>query len=158
MLIYDNNKNFLGIDDDDLKHLGFATAASLFDHCSDFADLFVKRPGYIHNFKNFEWIDFVLHADAEDAKAIIHTPSKNFTCNLVIRPFYLSATPSNEGYLIQLQGLKPLSAEEDAKIAQDVQMHPRITSYNVCYTKLLRNGQLTLRNRRRCAACHNRSP
>lgn len=127
MLIYDHNKDFLGIDGDDLKHLGFASAESLFEQCSDLADLFVKRPGYIHNFKNFEWIDFVLHAEAEDSKAIIHTAKQNFTCKLVIKPFYLNSAPSQSGYMVVLQNLEPLSAEEDAKVAQDIEMHPMPT-------------------------------
>jgi HPt (histidine-containing phosphotransfer) domain-containing protein len=127
MLIYDHNKKFLGIDSDDLKHLGFASAESLFEQCSDVADLFVKRPGYIHNFKNFEWIDFVLHAEAEDSKAIIHTAKSNFTCKLLIKPFYLNSEPSQSAYMVLLQNLKPLSAEEDAKVAHDIEMHPMPT-------------------------------
>ncbi|MBN2896106.1 MAG: hypothetical protein JXK05_09485 [Campylobacterales bacterium] len=124
MLIYDHNKKFLGIDDNDLKHLGFNDATALFDLCGDFADLFVKRPGYIHNFKNFEWIDFVMHADAEVAKAIIHTPKRNYSCKLHIKPFYLVNAPGKEGYQVHLQGLKPLSSEEDAQIAPDLKIHP----------------------------------
>jgi len=124
MLIYDHNKQFLGLDNEDLQQLGFASAAALFEQCSDFADLFVKRPGYIHNFKNFEWIDFVLHAEAEDSNAIIHTPKNNFTCKLVIKPFYLSSSPTEHGYMVLLQNLKPLSVEEDAKVAHDIEMHP----------------------------------
>ena len=124
MLIYDHNKQFLGLDNEDLQQLGFPSAAALFKQCSDFADLFVKRPGYIHNFKNFEWIDFVLHAEAEDSSAIIHTPKNNFTCKLVIKPFYLSSSPTEHGFMVLLQNLKPLSAEEDAKVTHDIEMHP----------------------------------
>ncbi|MEA1920540.1 MAG: Hpt domain-containing protein [Campylobacterota bacterium] len=127
MLIYDHNKQFLGIDDEDLKQLGFASAPTLFEQCSDFADLFVKRPGYIHNFKNFEWIDFVLHAEAEESNAIIHTAKNNFTCKLVIKPFYLNKAPDQSAYMVILQNLKPLSSEEDAKIAHDIEMHPMPT-------------------------------
>jgi HPt (histidine-containing phosphotransfer) domain-containing protein len=124
MLIYDHNKQFLGLDNEDLQQLGFASAASLFKECTDFADLFVKRPGYIHNFKNFEWIDFVLHAEAEESNAIIHTPKNNFTCKLVIKPFYLSSSPNEHGYMVLLQNLQALSVEEDAKVAHDIEMHP----------------------------------
>jgi len=124
MLIYDHNKQFLGLDNEDLQQLGFSSAAALFEECNDFADLFVKRPGYIHNFKNFEWIDFVLHAEAEDSKAIIHTPKNNFTCKLVIKPFYLNSSPDEHGFMVLLQNLQALSAEEDAKVAHDIEMHP----------------------------------
>ncbi len=124
MLIYDHNKQFIGIDDEDLKQLGFATAATLFEHCSDFADLFVKRPGYIHNFKNFAWIDFVLHAEAEDSKAIIHTPKQNFSCTLAIKPFHLAEAVGQSAYAIYLQSLKALSDEQNAQIAHDISAHP----------------------------------
>ncbi len=123
MLIYDYNKKFLGIDEDDLKHLGFSSGSALFELCDNFADLFVKRPGYIHNFKNFEWIDFVMHADAEVAKAIIHTPTRNYSCKLQIKPFYLIGTQGKTGYQVFLQGLKALSSDEDAQIAPDLKMH-----------------------------------
>jgi HPt (histidine-containing phosphotransfer) domain-containing protein len=124
MLIYDHNKQFLGIDDDDLKNLGYSSAGALLQECSDFADLFVKRPGYIHNFKNFEWIDFVLHAEAEDSKAIIHTSKSNFTCKLVVKPFHLLDNADENAFMIVLQNLKPLSDEESSKVAHDIEMHP----------------------------------
>ncbi len=124
MLIYDHNRQFLGLDNEDLQQLGFASATVLFEQCSDFADLFVKRPGYIHNFKNFEWIDFVLHAKSDDSKAIIHTSKNNFTCKLAVKPFYLNSSPNEHGYMVLLKDLKPLSAEEDAKVAHDIEMHP----------------------------------
>ena len=44
MLIYDHNKNFVGIDDDDLRLLGFSTTEELKAACSDIAEFFVKKP------------------------------------------------------------------------------------------------------------------
>ena len=124
MLIYDHNKHFIGIDEDDLKQLGFNTAASLFEYCNDFAELFVKRPGYIHNFKNFAWIDFVLHAEAEDSKAIIHTPKRNFSCVLSIKPFHLVGASDQDAFAIYLQNMRPLNDEQNAQIAHDISTHP----------------------------------
>ncbi len=112
MLIYDHNKNFVGIDDDDLRLLGFSTTEELKAACSDIAEFFVKKPGYVHNFKNFQWIDFVLHSDSENLKAIVNTGPKHFACDIQIRPFHLLAEPAAEAYAVTLQHIKPLSAAE----------------------------------------------
>ena len=62
MLIYNHQQEFVGINEKDLKSLGFRNLADLQSECKDFADLFVKRPTYIHNFKNFNWIYYILNS------------------------------------------------------------------------------------------------
>ena len=116
MLIYDHNKKFVGLDDDDLRLLGFGSTADLLASANDIADFFVKKPGYIHNFKNFQWIDFILHSESDNAKAIINTGTKSFSCELLIKPFYLLDTPDASAYAISLQHVKPLSAAEAAEL------------------------------------------
>jgi len=59
MLIYNFQKEFLGIDAKDLQELGYHDLSSLRSEVTDFADLFVKTPGYIHNFQHVHWIDFI---------------------------------------------------------------------------------------------------
>jgi HPt (histidine-containing phosphotransfer) domain-containing protein len=113
VLIYNHNKELVGIDDETLHHLGYKTLAEFLQEYSDVAQLFVKKPGYIHNFQNFPWIDFVLHADAEDARAIIQNDRKHFSCNLVITPIFLSDAPEREGYVVQLKHVKLLSGEPE---------------------------------------------
>ena len=111
MLIYNHNKELVGIDDESLHHLGYKTFAEFLQHYSDVSELFVKKPGYIHNFQNFPWIDFVLHSDAEDIKAIIQNEKKHFSCNLSITPVFLSDAPDREGYLVHFKHIKSLSGE-----------------------------------------------
>ena len=125
MLIFNHKKEFLGIDDEDLKHLGLNSLTQLLSECTNFADLFVKKPGYIHNFKNFEWIDFVLHAEAEESKAIVHVRDKSFSCNIVIDTFYLTKDPSEVAFRIKLQQIRELNALEGAEIAKEVAANPR---------------------------------
>ncbi len=125
MLIFNHKKEFLGIDEEDLKNLGLNSLAQLLSECTNFADLFVKKPGYIHNFKNFEWIDFVLHAEAEESKAIVHVKDKSFSCNIVIDTFYLTKDPSETAYRIKLQQIRELNAIEGAEIAKEVAANPR---------------------------------
>lgn len=115
MLIYNQNKEFIGIDDEDLRLLGFTSLKELLAQCSDIAELFVKKPGYIHDFKNFQWIDFVLHADADVSKAIIRTNEKEFSCDIVIRPFYLTQSPEDEAFSVSLQHIKPLGIASAAE-------------------------------------------
>ncbi len=112
MLIYNHNKELVGIDDETLHHLGYKTLASFLESYSDVAELFVKKPGYIHNFQNFPWIDFVLHADAEDTKAIIQNDKKHFSCTIAITPIYLSDAPEQEGYVVHLKHIKSLNGDD----------------------------------------------
>lgn len=111
MLIYNHNKELVGIDDESLHHLGYKTLAEFFQYYSDVSELFVKKPGYIHNFQNFPWIDFVLHSDAEDIKAIIQNDKKHFSCNISITPVFLSDAPDREGYLVHFKHIKSLGGE-----------------------------------------------
>jgi len=116
LLIYDHNKNFVGIDDEDLRILGFTKVDELLAVCEDLADLFVKKPGYLHNFKNFEWIDFVLHSESDNSKAIVNSGKRSFSCDIVIKPFYMLQTPQNEAYAIYLQHIKAVDAAELAAL------------------------------------------
>ena len=122
MIIYNNNKQFVGIDEENLKSLGYSNLASLQSEAMDFADLFVKTPGHIHNFKDVHWIDFILcSTDKSSSKAIIHANNKNFSCVLDIRTIYLSSAPTKESYIITLNNLRTLSAEEVQEISNELQ-------------------------------------
>lgn len=125
MLIYNAKKEFIGIDERDLKALGFTSLASLQAEVSDFADLFVKTPGYIHNFKHVHWIDFITCADSgEDSKAIISVNNKNFKCKIVIENLYLRKSASSKSFIIYLNGLHELSKRESENISGDIAARP----------------------------------
>ena len=122
MLIYNFHKEFLGIDAHDLKALGFSNLAELRAESEDFANLFVRTPGYIHNFKHVHWIDYLSCAqEGEDSKVIIHAKGKNYKCTLIVKTAYLVDNPSNQAYLVTLQNLRALTSDESAVISQDVQ-------------------------------------
>jgi len=121
MLIYNFHKEFLGIDAHDLKALGFSNLAELRAESEDFANLFVRTPGYIHNFKHVHWIDYLSCAEeSEDSKVIIHTKGKNYKCTLIVKTAYLVDNPSNKAYLITLQNLRALTSDESASISHDI--------------------------------------
>jgi len=112
MLIYNHNQEFIGIDAKDLKSLGFKDLADLQNECKDFADLFVKRPTYIHNFKNFNWIYYILNSNLGEAKVIISAKNREFSATLEIETFYLTQAPTQTAYAITLTKLKALDGRE----------------------------------------------
>ncbi len=121
MLIYNHKKEFLGIDESDLKTLGFSSLADLRAEVADFADLFVKSPGYIHNFKHVHWIDYITCSDSGvDSKAIINVKGKSYSTTIDIRTIYLVDSPTQKAYIIELPNIKALSQAQNEKIAISV--------------------------------------
>lgn len=125
MLIYNSKKEFIGIDEKDLKTFGYQTFSSLKAEVSDFADLFVKTPGFIHNFQHVHWIDFITCADSsETPKVIINVNNKNFQSTVHIETLYLSDNPSSKAYIVYLNNIRELGAQESEAISGDVTAHP----------------------------------
>ncbi|QSZ41034.1 Hpt domain-containing protein [Sulfurimonas aquatica] len=127
MLIYNYQKEFLGIDERDLRLLGFNNLAQLKTEVSDFADLFVKTPGYIHNFKHVHWIDFITCAESnEESKVIINVNSKNYRSTITITTAYLVDSPSQKAFLINLNNIHELSLDDSKRISGDIVERPQI--------------------------------
>ena len=125
MLVYNFQKEFIGIDESDLKILGFQDLEKLRAQSADFADLFLKTPGFVHNFTHIHWIDYVASASSlEESKAIIHTNNQNYKCNLDIKTVYLVDNPSKKAYLINLLNLRVLSSDELEQIKADIEQKP----------------------------------
>jgi HPt (histidine-containing phosphotransfer) domain-containing protein len=125
MLIYNHKKEFIGIDKRDLEALGFSDLTKLLAECNDLAELFVKTPGYIHDFKHVHWIDFITCAQSnEDTKVIIHTSGKSYKATLHIDTIYLLAAPTQKSYSVTLANLRELSKEESQHISDDILDRP----------------------------------
>ena len=121
MLIYNYKKEFIGIDESDLKKFGLSNLEELKQEALDFADLFLKVPGYIHNFKSIHWIDFINSADSLDEnKVIISVNNKNYKANIEIKSIFLVDSPSKQGYSVELLNLRELTKEENDKISVDI--------------------------------------
>ena len=121
MLIYNFQKEFIGIDEADLEVFGFANLSELKAESSDFADMFIRTPGYIHNFKHVHWIDFVTCADpSEQSKVIIEVNSKTYKAILNIETVYLSDSPTSKAYLIHLNNLRGLTLKENGEFSEDL--------------------------------------
>ncbi|MCW8894655.1 Hpt domain-containing protein [Sulfurimonas sp.] len=129
MLIYNYKKEFLGIDESDLEALGLSDLAQLRAEAGDFADLFVKTPGHIHNFKHVHWIDYITCNETGVApKVIIHVKNKNYTSNIDVKTIYLVDSPSKKAYIVNLTNLRPLSHTQSEKISIDVSQRPAPTA------------------------------
>lgn len=117
MLIYNHKKEFLGIDESDLKALGLSSLADLRAEAKDFADLFVKSPGFIHNFKHVHWIDYITCNDSGvDSKAIINAKGKSYTTNIEVRTIFLTDNPTEKAYIIEFSGLRGISRAQEEKL------------------------------------------
>ena len=112
MLLYNHKQEFMGIDEEGLQLLNYSSFEELLKVCTDVADLFANEPGYIHNFKNFGWIDFILHADSDASNALVHANGRVFSCQLAVTSFYLRENPSQNGYRVEMSHIKTMSGEE----------------------------------------------
>ena len=125
MIIYNFQKEFLGIDEKDLQTLGYNDLAQLRAEVTDFADLFVKTPGHIHNFKHVHWIDFITCAESsEESKVIIHANSKSYKAIITITNAYLVDKPNQKAYFIHLNNLRALTSQEYDTISEDITQKP----------------------------------
>jgi len=125
MLFYNSKKEFVGIDEEDLKALGFSTLSELRSESANFADLFVRTPGFIHNFKYVHWIDYITYGgSSEMPKAIIHTKARNFWCNISVSISYMVDSPATKAYIIQLENLRELSKQESVAMTDDILVKP----------------------------------
>jgi hypothetical protein len=117
MLIYNYEKEFLGIDESDLKAFSLLNLAELQSQAADFADLFVKVPGFIHNFKQIHWIDYVACGESgEEQRVIIKIKDKSFFASITIKTIYLMDNPSQKAYIINLNNIRNLSASESQNL------------------------------------------
>ena len=121
MIIYNHKKEFVGISEKDLKALKLSSLAELQNEVADFADLFVKTPGYIHNFKHVHWIDFIKSADSIDEnRVIISVKGRNYKAVIDLQKLYLVDDPQQEAYGIVLSALRELTKEENERISGDL--------------------------------------
>ena len=130
MLIYNFQKEFVGIDSKTLQELGYHDLEALQEEVADFADLFVKTPGYIYNFQHVHWIDFIDCADdGEIQKVVINANGKNFTANILITNIYLTENPTEKAYLVNLNSLRSLADGEVDILANDISNKPMPTHH-----------------------------
>lgn len=108
MLIYNHDKEFLGITEDDLKTFGFSDFEEFKNLTNDFADLFIKSTGYIYNFNHIHWIDYIsCCGDNSEQKAIVGVKEKEYAVSITINTIYLMQEPLLKAYGVNLTPLSP---------------------------------------------------
>ncbi len=70
MVLYDKNHKFIGISSKTLSYLGYEDIKEFSSVHSDFANILVNQEGYIYNFSNFSWIDFILYSGSPNKSAL----------------------------------------------------------------------------------------
>lgn len=110
MLLYNHKKEFVGVDQATLRRIGYNTIAELKEDVADFADLFENRPGFVHNFKNFSWIDFIIHNEQERSKARIRCNGAIYQCHFDLDIFYMAQ--GEKGFKIELVELQNIGRDD----------------------------------------------
>lgn len=119
MLIYNLKKEFVGITEETLSRVGYNTASELQEDAVDFADLFENRPGFIHNFKNFSWLDFILHSTQDNIKAHIRCNGKIYECGFkVSNYFFISEGENAPGFTVELIDLNIIGDDDGSNIRE----------------------------------------
>lgn len=90
MILYDDKYNFLGMSAETLGFLGYEDLSDFLSLNTDVANLFVQKEGFIYNFDNFSWIDFVLFSGSANKSAMITLKNGQETkVNLSIKEVHL---------------------------------------------------------------------
>jgi len=143
MLIYNYQKEFLGMDERDLHIFGFSTFEELRSEVNDFADLFIKTPGYVHNFQHIHWIDFVQYSDEiENAKVLINANAQTFSATLKVSKLFLIDNPTAPAYAINFHNLRTLSQNETQHLSTQISKRelPKVQPQHVETTSFEQTG------------------
>ena len=117
MLLYNQRKEFIGVNEATLRRIGYNNIKELKEDVVDFADLFENRPGFVHNFKNFSWIDFILHSEQDDIKGRIRCNGKIYSCKFKIELFFFSQEEegAEKGFAIELTDIQTIGDDDGSR-------------------------------------------
>lgn len=116
MLIYNQKKEFVGISEDTLRSIGYNSATELQEDAIDFADLFENKPGFLHNFKNFSWLEYILHSEQDNTKARIRCNGKIYESGFKIENYAFIVSGENEpGFSVELTDLIVIGDDDGSR-------------------------------------------
>jgi hypothetical protein len=93
MILYDQDFKFIGMSAETLTFLGYENIDEFTSMHTDFADLFIKKEGFIHKFENFSWIHYVLYSGAANKKAYVSRKNGSEICvDITIKEVFLNHT------------------------------------------------------------------
>jgi len=73
VFLYNAKKKCIAVDDDSARALGYASSTEFLEEAGDVAQFFINRPGYVYDFKNFSWIDYIIFNPGKEHRVIIPT-------------------------------------------------------------------------------------
>ena len=99
MILYDAHKKLIAINEQTLEMLGYSSLEEFKKEIFDVAQLFIKKAGYIHQFKSFHWIDYILTNTTVTHRAILQTKD-NRTLEVFVKVSQLNAYSSPAIYYL----------------------------------------------------------
>jgi len=97
VILYSKNCDFIGIGKEELSFLGFEDIDQFKEVCSDVAELFVNKPGFIYKFKNFSWIEYTLNSGSPKKNVLLKLKNGNeIETILTIKEVFLYTPVNNE--------------------------------------------------------------
>ena len=112
MLLYRKDGTLYCVTKKALQLAGYQSLGDFLAQHKDYSELFVKKPGYIYNFENFSWINFLKHATPQQKKALLRDKEGNlYQCNIEIEtylPLEAEGGTAAELYQISLSNATPV--------------------------------------------------
>jgi len=97
VLLYKQDGSLYCVTKKALQLAGFQTLADFLAKHRDYSELFVKKPGYIYNFENFSWINFLKHATPQQKKILLkNRDGAIFSCDVDFETYYPLEAPTDK--------------------------------------------------------------
>jgi len=84
LILYNSKKEMVAVSSEIIDFLGFDSIEEMNEKIQDIADLFVNKPGFIYNFKNFSWIDYIIFNHLKSPKVILKTLTSEIETEILI--------------------------------------------------------------------------
>jgi len=84
LILYNSKKEMIAVSPEIIDFLGFDSIDEMNEKIQDIADLFVNKPGFIYNFKNFSWIDYIIFNHLKSPKVILKTLTSEIETEILI--------------------------------------------------------------------------
>ncbi|WP_187647985.1 Hpt domain-containing protein [Nitrosophilus labii] len=125
MILYGSNKQMLAISQELLDFLGFESIDELKEKIDDIANLFVNKPGYIYNFKNFSWIDYIVFNQVKKPRAILNLDDNEIEVELQVS-ILASIDKDSSYYLVSISPLSSLSSDTVSDRYLEIENMPKV--------------------------------
>jgi len=108
LILYNSKKEMVAVSPEVVDFLGYESFEELKENISDIADLFINKPGYIYNFRNFSWIDYIILNHLKSPKVIIKTLTNDIETELSITEL-ISFDEQSKLFCVSFKNLTPIN-------------------------------------------------